>query len=96
MLLVLYERVILVLKTVATIVIGNLILMRLLNQGHSLLQSGETDSDYPHQYNDYEGFDFPVSGPWYEYPILSSFQVYTGGSPGADRIIFNDNGEFAT
>ncbi|EED13555.1 extracellular guanyl-specific ribonuclease RntA [Talaromyces stipitatus ATCC 10500] len=66
-----------------------------LNQGYSLLQSGETDNNYPHQYRDDEGFDFPVSGPYYEYPILSSYKVYTGGSPGADRVIFNSDGDFA-
>jgi ribonuclease T1 len=50
---------------------------------------------YPHTYNDYEGFDFPVDGPYQEFPILSSFEVYTGGSPGADRVIFNEQGDYA-
>ncbi|KAK1997006.1 ribonuclease [Colletotrichum falcatum] len=45
-------------------------------------------STYPHRYNNYEGFDFDVSGPWYEFPIKSS-GVYTGGSPGADRVVIN-------
>lgn len=49
---------------------------------------------YPHQYNDYEGFTFPTSGPWYEFPILSTYKVYTGGSPGADRVIFDGSGTF--
>ena len=66
-----------------------------LNKGYSLYEGGETEDSYPHQYNDYEGFDFPVSGPWYEFPILSSFKVYTGGSPGADRVIFNGDGQLA-
>ena len=48
--------------------------------------------NYPHRYNNYEGFDFPTSGPWYEFPILSSHKVYTGGSPGADRVIFDEDG----
>ena len=39
-------------------------------------------------YNNYEGFDFPVSGPYQEYPVLSDTQAYDGGSPGADRVIF--------
>ncbi|KAI3337006.1 ribonuclease-domain-containing protein [Xylariaceae sp. AK1471] len=52
------------------------------------------DNDYPHQYNDYEGFDFPDAGPWYEFPILSSYDAYTGGSPGADRVVFNGAGKF--
>ena len=44
-----------------------------------------------------EGFDFPVSGPYQEFPILRSFNnnPYTGGSPGADRIIFNTNCQLA-
>ncbi|KAL0941984.1 Guanyl-specific ribonuclease F1-like protein 1 [Colletotrichum truncatum] len=47
-------------------------------------------STYPHRYNNYEGFNFAVSGPWYEFPIRSS-GVYTGGSPGADRVVINGN-----
>lgn len=66
-----------------------------LNQGYSLLKSGKTDDDYPHQYYDDEGFDFSVSGPWYEYPILSSYKVFTGGEPGTDRVIFNGDGDYA-
>ncbi|OBT67448.1 hypothetical protein VE03_02968 [Pseudogymnoascus sp. 23342-1-I1] len=45
-------------------------------------------STYPHQYNNYEGFNFAVAGPWQEFPILSG-GVYTGGSPGADRVVIN-------
>lgn len=43
---------------------------------------------YPHVYNDYEGFGFPDAGPYYEFPVLGSYVVYTGGSPGPDRVIF--------
>lgn len=59
-----------------------------VNQGCSNLRNGNTPGGYPHQYNDYEGFDFPDNGPWYEYPILSSYSTYSGGSPGPDRVIF--------
>ncbi|TFK56587.1 ribonuclease T1 [Heliocybe sulcata] len=51
-------------------------------------------SDYPHQYHDYEGFDFPsCSGSFYEFP-LESGRAYTGGSPGADRVIYDRSGDF--
>ncbi|RMD44513.1 hypothetical protein DV735_g727, partial [Chaetothyriales sp. CBS 134920] len=68
-----------------------------LEQGYSLYQSGDKagSSSYPHTYNNYEGFSFPVSGPYQEFPILSSYEVYTGGSPGPDRVIFNTDGEYA-
>jgi hypothetical protein len=36
-------------------------------------------STYPHVYNNYEGFHFDVSGPYYEFPILASGATYTGG-----------------
>lgn len=36
-------------------------------------------STYPHKYNNYEGFNFPVSGPYNEFPILKSGKVYSGG-----------------
>ncbi|KAK9413295.1 putative Ribonuclease/ribotoxin [Seiridium unicorne] len=65
-----------------------------LAKGYSLEKSGSTLNDYPHQYNNYEGFSFPTSAPWYEFPILSSYAVYTGGSPGADRVIFDGSGNF--
>ncbi|KAI9830366.1 MAG: hypothetical protein M1819_005747 [Sarea resinae] len=67
------------------------------SQGYQYYEDGETvgDDDYPHQYEDYEGFDFPVSGPYYEFPILSDGDVYSGGSPGADRVVFNGNDELA-
>ncbi|KAK5989376.1 Guanyl-specific ribonuclease N1 [Cladobotryum mycophilum] len=65
-----------------------------LAKGYSLYSSGDAEDSYPHQYNDYEGFKFPTGSPWYEFPILSSFKVYTGGSPGADRVIFDSQGNF--
>ncbi|KAH7930530.1 ribonuclease T1 [Leucogyrophana mollusca] len=50
--------------------------------------------DYPHQYHDYEGFSFPsCSGDFYEYP-LEAGDTYTGGSPGADRVIYDEGGDF--
>lgn len=51
-------------------------------------------NDYPHQYNNREGFDFPGQAPYYEFPILSSFDPYDGGSPGADRVVFNEGGDY--
>ncbi|KAK3326118.1 guanyl-specific ribonuclease [Apodospora peruviana] len=63
-----------------------------LTKGYSLYESDTPVNSYPHQYNNYEGFSFPTSAPWYEFPILSSYVVYTGRSPGADRIIFDSNG----
>ncbi|KAI8634700.1 ribonuclease-domain-containing protein [Xylariaceae sp. FL1651] len=65
-------------------------------QGYNYYKKGTTvgSDSYPHQYNDYEGFDFPDPAPWYEFPILSSYNAYTGGSPGADRVIFNSAGKF--
>lgn len=65
------------------------------SKGYSLYSSGSDISSYPHVYNNLEGFDFPVTGPYYEFPILRTFEVYTGGSPGPDRVIFNDYDEYA-
>lgn len=52
-------------------------------------------SNYPHQYHNYEGFSFPSScgSTYYEYPLKTS-GVYTGGSPGADRVIYGNTGAF--
>ncbi|KAJ5354852.1 hypothetical protein N7541_005896 [Penicillium brevicompactum] len=63
--------------------------------GYKLYSSGSTASSYPHVYHDYEGFVFPVSGTYYEFPILKSGSVYSGGSPGADRVIFTTSNQLA-
>ncbi|KAH8780120.1 Ribonuclease/ribotoxin, partial [Diaporthe sp. PMI_573] len=65
-----------------------------LAAAYSNYKSGSAPGGYPHQYNNYEGFSFPTAKPWYEFPILSSYKVYTGGSPGADRVIFDTKGGF--
>ncbi|OTA66825.1 ribonuclease-domain-containing protein [Hypoxylon sp. EC38] len=67
-----------------------------VQQGYGYYQKGQTvgSDEYPHQYNDYEGFKFPDAAPYYEFPILSSFKPYTGGSPGADRVVFNSDGNY--
>lgn len=56
--------------------------------------SGSPDptDDYPHEYHNYEGFDLPGPGPWYEYPIMADHDVYEGGSPGPDRVVFDGDG----
>ncbi|TBU63710.1 ribonuclease T1 [Dichomitus squalens] len=64
----------------------------ILNAINEALDGGA--SDYPHEYHDYEGFSFPsCSGTFYEYPIQQD-DVYTGGSPGADRVIYDEDGDF--
>ncbi|KAI7657978.1 hypothetical protein KC319_g9368, partial [Hortaea werneckii] len=60
-----------------------------VNSGCNYVSQGGTacSGSYPHVYNNYEGFDFPVDGTYYEFPILESGQ-FTCQSPGADRVIF--------
>ncbi|CAG5181370.1 uncharacterized protein ALTATR162_LOCUS9728 [Alternaria atra] len=66
------------------------------NAGYNYYRQGDEagSSNYPHTYNNYEGFDFLVSGPYQEFPLRTS-GAYTGGSPGADRVIFNTAGQRA-
>ena len=68
-----------------------------MTEGCDLYKAGETDgsSSYPHTYNNYEDFDFPINGPYQEFPIMSDFDEYDGGSPGADRVIFNTQCQLA-
>lgn len=63
--------------------------------GYNLYASSQMADSYPHEYHDYEGFNFPVPGTYYEFPILSDGEIYDGGSPGADRVIFNELGQLA-
>lgn len=66
-------------------------------QGYGYYEDGQQvgSNDYPHTETNYENIDFYVSGPYQEFPILSTYKVYTGGSPGADRVVFNTNGQLA-
>jgi len=64
-------------------------------KAYSYYQSGSAPGSYPHTYHNYEGFTFPVAGPYQEFPILASHELYTGGSPGADRVIINTSGQQA-
>ncbi|TFK86150.1 ribonuclease T1 [Polyporus arcularius HHB13444] len=50
-------------------------------------------SGYPHQYHGYEGFDFPSCSGEFLY-ALERNRVCTGGSPGADRVIYDSSGDF--
>ncbi|TBU34678.1 Ribonuclease/ribotoxin [Dichomitus squalens] len=48
--------------------------------------------DYPHTYNNLEGFTFPdCTKPFQEYPVFQG-ATYTGGKPGPDRVIYQTNG----
>ncbi|KAF4304394.1 hypothetical protein SLS57_009689 [Botryosphaeria dothidea] len=66
------------------------------NAACSYYQQGGTagGSTYPHTYNNYEGFDFPVSGPYQEFPLKKG-GAYSGGSPGADRVIISTSCSYA-
>ncbi|RYP66438.1 hypothetical protein DL771_007767 [Monosporascus sp. 5C6A] len=68
-----------------------------VDAGYELHQAGETvgNNDYPHTFNNREGFDFVVAGPYQEFPMLNTFDPYTGGPPGPDRVVFNTAGEYA-
>lgn len=50
------------------------------NAGYNYYQNNDQagSSNYPHTYNNYEGFSFLVSGPYQEFPLRTS-GAYTGG-----------------
>ncbi|THU89133.1 Ribonuclease/ribotoxin [Dendrothele bispora CBS 962.96] len=50
-------------------------------------------NSYPHTFSNFEGLKMWCTGEtqFNEWPILVS-GPYTGGSPGADRVVFSDNG----
>ncbi|KAH7018115.1 Ribonuclease/ribotoxin [Microdochium trichocladiopsis] len=54
-------------------------------------KNGNAPGGYPHTFNNREGFSFAVAGPYLEFPIMSSGALYTGGSPGPDRVVINTN-----
>ncbi|EGP89360.1 unnamed protein product [Zymoseptoria tritici ST99CH_1A5] len=67
-----------------------------VNKGYNYYANGQQvgSGNYPHQYNNREGFSFAVSGPYQEFPILASGSTYSGGSPGPDRVVFNTRGQW--
>jgi hypothetical protein len=50
------------------------------NSGYNYYRQGTEagGSTYPHTYNNYEGFNFLVAGPYQEFPLLTS-GTYSGG-----------------
>ncbi|KAL1703256.1 Ribonuclease/ribotoxin [Schizophyllum commune] len=67
-----------------------------VSQGVSHLSNPIGSNSYPHTFNNREGLSMWCSGEsdYNEFPILSSGSLYTGGSPGADRVVFSDNGVY--
>ncbi|KAK4162428.1 Ribonuclease/ribotoxin [Cladorrhinum sp. PSN259] len=59
-------------------------------EGCRLYAAGQQlgNSKYPHKYNNFENLVFAASGPYQEFPIVSG-GAYSGGSPGADRVVFS-------
>ncbi|PBK84620.1 ribonuclease-domain-containing protein [Armillaria gallica] len=66
-----------------------------VSRGFSLIDDPIGSNSYPHTYNNYEGLKLWCSGEsaFNEFPILKS-GLYSGGSPGADRVVFSDNGVY--
>jgi hypothetical protein len=58
------------------------------NAGYNYYNTGGQagSSNYPHTYNNYEGFDFLVTGPYQEFPVRTS-GVYTGGKQIRSRYV---------
>ncbi|KXJ85060.1 Ribonuclease/ribotoxin [Microdochium bolleyi] len=54
-------------------------------------KNNNTPGNYPHTFNNREGFVFATAGPYIEFPILKSGSLYDGGAPGPDRVIVNRN-----
>ncbi|KAK0619576.1 Ribonuclease/ribotoxin [Immersiella caudata] len=62
-------------------------------EGCRLFAAGQQigNNNYPHQFNNREALVFATSGPYQEFPILTSGN-YTGRSPGPDRVVFRTRG----
>ncbi|KAK0223897.1 guanyl-specific ribonuclease C2 [Armillaria fumosa] len=63
-----------------------------INDGHAHL--ARPINNYPHRYYNREGLTMRCAGKVYnEFPILPS-GLYTGASPGADRVVFDNSGTY--
>lgn len=58
------------------------------------LDAGTRGGSYPKKFKDYEkNLSLKKGKDYYEYPVLKN-GVYNGGSPGAVRVILDDNSKF--
>ncbi|OAQ92102.1 ribonuclease domain-containing protein [Purpureocillium lilacinum] len=59
----------------------------------SYVRRGRGTGNYPHQYKNYEHFQFPGTvPPYYEFPLLASGRIYVHGmAAGPDRVIIAYN-----
>ncbi|THU78729.1 Ribonuclease/ribotoxin [Dendrothele bispora CBS 962.96] len=66
-----------------------------VNAGVNHLDDPIGSDSYPHTFNNFEGLDLFCSGEtrFNEFPILTS-GTYNGGSPGADRVVFSNDGTY--
>ncbi|KAK7038382.1 Ribonuclease/ribotoxin [Favolaschia claudopus] len=67
-----------------------------VNAGFAHVGNPLGSDSYPHTFRNDEGLSMWCSGStsFMEYPILSGGATYTGGSPGADRVVFNTAGTY--
>ncbi|KAJ7052117.1 guanyl-specific ribonuclease C2 [Mycena amicta] len=64
------------------------------NAGFARRSSPIGSDSYPHQFFNDEGLRLFCSGSsWLEWPIIEG-GTYSGGSPGADRVVFNTAGTY--
>ncbi|KZZ87926.1 Ribonuclease/ribotoxin [Moelleriella libera RCEF 2490] len=60
----------------------------------SYIKKGTTvgTNNYPHEYKNLEKFSLQgLSGPFFEFPVLANGQIYSGGSPGPDRVVLTQD-----
>ncbi|KAJ7765978.1 guanyl-specific ribonuclease C2 [Mycena olivaceomarginata] len=66
-----------------------------VNGGVAHINNPIGSDSYPHTFRNDEGLRLFCSGSSFlEYPILSGGAAYAGGSPGADRVVFNTAGTY--
>ncbi|KAF9261684.1 Ribonuclease/ribotoxin [Marasmius fiardii PR-910] len=66
-----------------------------VSNGVNHLDNPIGSNSYPHRFNNREGLSMWCTGKtlFNEFPILRS-GAYTGGDPGADRVVFSDDGVY--
>ena len=63
-------------------------IQKAVQKGAQLHKQGKQvgKNKYPHRFNNREGFDFDVEGPYLEFPILKSDEVFDGSSMFVDSL----------
>ncbi|KAK0194510.1 Ribonuclease/ribotoxin, partial [Armillaria mellea] len=66
-----------------------------IKDGHAHINKQMGKRKYPHTYENIEELNMgSCAKPYYEFPILKTHNIYNGGEPDTDRVVFDSDGNY--